>query len=292
MDDRQLKGSGEDEIDLGKYYAILRDAWWKITLFSVGSGLMTLFLMSLSPNSYRATAVITPVAEEKRDFPSLGVLASFGVSVGGASKVEDLESLFKSNDLTAQVFRRHDLWPILRRDRYDAATGKMRPSFVSRWFLGEKEVRLPGDWDAIREAGDRMTVFANRRTGILSISFESPSPTASAEILNHYLEEGKSRLQHEAFSRAETNKRFIQEQIGKTVDALTRERLYTLYGQEVEREMLARNREQFGFRIIDSPRAPDRKSRPRRARAAVTMAVLSFLVGSLYCLFRRRRRVS
>ncbi len=49
------------------------------------------------------------------------------------------------------------------------------------------------------------------------------------------------------------NKKFIEEQIGKTVDALNRDQLYSLLGQEVEREMMARNREQFGFRVIDSP---------------------------------------
>lgn len=49
------------------------------------------------------------------------------------------------------------------------------------------------------------------------------------------------------------SKKFIEEQIGKTVDALNHDRLYSLLSQEVEREMMARNREQFGFRVIDSP---------------------------------------
>lgn len=59
------------------------------------------------------------------------------------------------------------------------------------------------------------------------------------------------------------NKKFIEEQIGKTVDALNRDRLHSLLGQEVEREMMAWNREQFGFRVIDVPRVPDRKSNLR-----------------------------
>ena len=77
--------------------------------------------------------------------------------------------------------------------------------------------------------------------------------------MKYYLDEGKSRLQEEAFDRAIKNKKFIEEQIGKTVDALTRDRLYSLYGQEVEREMMARNREQFGFRVVDARRVPDQK---------------------------------
>jgi uncharacterized protein involved in exopolysaccharide biosynthesis len=291
MEGNPLSGERQEAvIDLGEYFSILRNAWWKIVLFSLAIGLLTLLLMFLKPNIYQATAVITPPIEDKRQTPALGALASFGVDIGGPSKVEDLESLFKSNDLTARVFRKYNLWPILLKDRYDPATGNLKESWTSRLFSDGKRPKGPGDWDAIREAKDRMKVFVNRRADSLSISFESPSPEGSAAILNHYLEEGKSRLQEEALERAEKNKKFIQEQIGKTVDALTRDRLYTLYGQEVEREMLARNREQFGFRVIDSPRVPDRKFKPQRARAAVTATVFSFIGWSVLFVYLGRKR--
>ena len=78
------------------------------------------------------------------------------------------------------------------------------------------------------------------------------------------------------------SKKFIEYQIVKTVDALTRDRLYSSYGQEVERELMARNQEQFGFRVIDSPRVPDRKFKPRRDLGAMLAAVLSFFAGCVY----------
>jgi len=96
--------------------------------------------------------------------------------------------------------------------------------------------------------------------------------------VKYYLDEGKSRLQEEALDRAVKNKKFIEEQIGKTVDALTRDRLYSLYGQEVEREMMARNREQFGFKVIDAPRVPDRKFKPGEALTRLWL---------LFCRFSR-----
>jgi len=46
--------------------------------------------------------------------------------------------------------------------------------------------------------------------------------------------------------------------------------------------MLARNREQFGFRVIDSPRAPDRKIRPRRGYSALMASILAFLACWVY----------
>ena len=86
------------------------------------------------------------------------------------------------------------------------------------------------------------------------------------------------------------NKKFIEEQIEKTIDALTRDRLYPLYGQEVEREMLARNREQFGFRVVDVPRIPDRKFKPKRGVSAIAATTLSFFIGCVFFIFRNKPR--
>ncbi|MBE0669374.1 MAG: hypothetical protein IH588_02195 [Anaerolineales bacterium] len=288
MEERSTAENREKEIDLGKHFAILRKEWWKIGLLSLGIGFLTLLLLFLRPNVYQAVAVITPAIEEQRQNPALGALASFGVDIGGPSKVEDLDTLFRSNDLTVRVFRKYNLWPILLKDRYDPATGNIRGSWTDPLFGGGKGPKRPGDWDAIREAKNRMKISMNKRAGTLFLSIESPSAEGSAAILKNYLDEGKSRLQEEAFERAEKNKKFIQEQIGKTVDALTRDRLYTLYGQEVEREMLARNREQFGFQIIDSPRVPDRKIKPQRAKGAVAATVLSFMGLCGFFVFRGR----
>jgi uncharacterized protein involved in exopolysaccharide biosynthesis len=279
----------EDVIDLGEYIAILRKNAWKIVLFSLVVGLVTLLVMFQFPNIYQATAVLTPALEEKRPNPALGVLASFGVDIGSPTKVEDLETLFKSNDLTVRVFGKYNLWPIVLPDRVDPATGKMKICWTDRISGREKGPRSPGDWDAIRVAKDRLRVSTNKKAGTISVSFESPNAQGSADIVKYYLDEGKSRLQEEALDRSVKNKKFIEEQIGKTVDALTRDRLYALYGQEVEREMMARNREQFGFRIIDSPRVPDRKSGPSRGRAAIAATIFFFLTFGIYFIAKDRR---
>ena len=281
--------SEEVEINLGEYFAILRKNGWKIVLFSLAVGLVTLLVMYLLPDIYQASAVIAPPVQGKRENPAFGMLATLGVNVGGATKVEDLESLFKSNDLTVRVFGKHNLWPSLYKDRYDPATGKIRKSWTSRLFDG-KEPTPPGDWDAIRAARGRLKVLVNRRAETLSVSFESSSPSGSADIVKYYLDEGKNRLQEEALDRAVRNKKFIEEQIGKTVDALTRDRLYALYSQEVEQEMMARNREQFGFRVIDSPRVPDRKSKPSRLMATLLTTIVSILFSCFVFIFRGSRK--
>jgi uncharacterized protein involved in exopolysaccharide biosynthesis len=280
----------EGEIDLGIYIAILRKVWWKVALLSLVVGVATLLYMFTKPNIYQATAVIIPSVDGNKQNPALGALASFGVSVGGPSSVEDLDTLFKSNDLAVRVFRKYNPWPFVHADKFDPATGKVKPAWTDRLFGNEKVPKPPSDWDAIRTAKGLLKVSVNKKAGTVSVSFESPSAEGSANIVKYFLDEGKNRLQEEALDRATKNKKFIEEQIGKTVDALTRDRLYALYGQEVEREMMARNREQFGFRVVDSLRVPDRKSGPSRGRAAFAAVLISGFVIAFYFIAMERRK--
>jgi uncharacterized protein involved in exopolysaccharide biosynthesis len=129
----------EDRIYLGEYISILRKNGWKIALFSLAVGLVTLLVMFLFPDIYQATAVLTPAVDEKRPNPALGILASFGIDIGSPTKVEDLETLFKSNDLTVRVFRKYNHGDRLA-DKFDPATGKMKP------------VDRPSVWERMNQA--------------------------------------------------------------------------------------------------------------------------------------------
>lgn len=280
----------EEGVDLGAWFSTVREQWWKIAGLSLAVGVATLLYLFTKPNLYKSSAVIMPAAEEGKQNPAFGALASMGLPVSGPSRVEDLDILFKSNDLTVRVFTRHDHWPVLLGDAYDNTTGTMRVSSLSKLLDDAKEPGPPGDWDAIRSASKLMTVTTSRRSGSLTLSFESASARESAAIVTDYLDEAKNRLQEEAVIRATRNKKFIEEQIARTLDPMTRDRLYSLYGQEVEREMMARNREQFGFRIIDAPRVPDRKSRPQRAKTAVLATILAAPAWALFLGYMGRRR--
>lgn len=280
----------DEEIPVGTLLASFRAPWWKVFALSVLTGTVTLLVLFLLPNLYESSATVVPTTEDGKPNFSLGVLASsFGLTVGGPTKIEDLESLFKSRELTARVFRKHNLWPLAFPDSFDPATGKVRPGWRERISGVRSEPVPPGDWDALRAVEKRLKVSVSRKLGTLSVSFESRSAAGSRDVVTYYLEEAKNRLQEKALERAIRNKGFLEIHISRTVDPIIRERLYTLYSQEVEKEMLARNREQFGFTVLDPPMVPDRKARPKRSLNAVAATLFSFPVWA-WLLARARRR--
>lgn len=274
-------------IDAGGYFRILWRRKWAILGTSLVVAAATLGFLILCPDIYLSSAIIRPETSDKeRSSGALGVLATSGLQIGGPSKAEEVEVLLKSDDLTIRVFRRHDPWPFVLLDEYDPATRQRRAGAIDTITRREQR-RALGDWDAIRAARERMRVSLDKRTGTLKISFESRSAEGAARMVGYYLEEAKGRIQEEAFERARRNKEFLQSQISKTLDPMTRERLYTLYGQEVEREMLARNREQFGFTVVDSPKVPDRKFRPQRSKISALAGIVGFFASWTFFSVRR-----
>src|SRR5512145_1552482 len=173
MSDPEISERDDQAIPLGVYAEALRGAWWKIAAVSLAAGLLAYGYTRTQPNLYKASATITPSIEESKQNPALGAIASLGFQAGGPSKVEDLETLFRSNDLTVRVFSKHDLWPIVFHDRYDAKSARMRPSLRDR-LLGKADAKAPGEWDAIRAAKRGLKVAVNRRAGSISLSFEAP----------------------------------------------------------------------------------------------------------------------
>ena len=176
MDRRRPMGYyDEDVIDIGAAFSDIRQHIWKILGISLGAGVLTFLFLLTRPNLYKSTAVIIPVEEDNKQGIALGALASLGLSVGGPAKVEDLELLFKSDDLTVRVFTRHDHWKTILGDAYDLATGEVKPGMLAFLSSGRKEPGPPDDWDAILAAEDAKSVSLDRKTGSLTISFESTS---------------------------------------------------------------------------------------------------------------------
>jgi uncharacterized protein involved in exopolysaccharide biosynthesis len=286
--DSRLDAEAEG-MPLSEQLALVRAARWRISGIALGCGVVAALLSLTVSNSWRARAVLTPTGDDsKAAAGALGALASFGLSLGGPSKIEDLESLMKSDDLTARVFANHDFWGEVYGDKYDPAAKLLRQNLLERLLPGKPPKPL-GDWDAIRVADNALKVSMNKKAGTLQLTFESRTPEGCAAIVSAYLDEARDRLQDEALDRAKKNKAFIQQQIATTNDALARDRLFSLLGQELEKEMMARNRESLGFKLIDAPRAPDRKAGPARALISVFATLVGGFLAVAYTLAKGKK---
>lgn len=275
-------------MDIREMIRVLWARKWIIMGITAFVGAATLGLGMLQKNVYRASAVVKPVEEREGGGASQigGMLSGFGIDFGGSSDIQSLAVLFKSQELAVRVFGSDNLYLKLFPDWEKAKSGSLLA------FGNSPEDTKPGggpsDWDYIRAAQKFLAVQPEIKKKIITVSFDSNSPGLAAEIVGKFMSEAKNLLQDQALSKATKNVKFLEDLIRNTHDPMAKDKVFSLYSREIEREMLARNKDQFGFVVVDSARVPDKKIAPHRLKRAIIASFLVFLACAVYFLLFRQ----
>ena len=197
--------------------------------------------------------------------PGAGLLAAqFGISAPASSSMSEIVNLLKSNVLKEEVIKKHNLLLV---------------------FFEEKSLRGKSEdqkiWKGIRYLKDTLKVGPNQKDNSIQVSMQFKDPKISADIVNYTLLELTNHMSNEARRVADTNKQYLESQIDKTADPFIKTKIYALIAQQIETAMMAEVKENFAFKILDPPRTPDKKIKPKRTQ----MAIIAFLVSLFLGIF-------
>jgi LPS O-antigen subunit length determinant protein (WzzB/FepE family) len=86
----------------------------------------------------------------------------------------------------------------------------------------------------------------------------------AAKIASAFLSELNNYMSSEAGRVALVNRKYLDDQLNRTLDPLIRQNIYNMIAKQIETSMTAEVKENYAFKIIDPPRPPDEKSKPKR----------------------------
>lgn len=255
----QEKDECSDEITLLDYIDVLT-RHKKLIIITVAIAVAAAAIISfLSPKIYEAKAVIMPVSQTQEQSSMSKIASQFDIMSSQTSNASELFSLLQSNILMERVIIKNDLIPV---------------------FFGESaRVKKENEqiWDGIRYLKNTVyKVRDNKREGVIELSVEFRDPQMSAGILTCILTELTDYMSSEAKRVADTNKKYLESLIDKNSDPLIKQKIYTLIARQIELSMMAEVKENFAFKILDPPKIPARKIRPR-----ITMNIISSFIISL-----------
>jgi uncharacterized protein involved in exopolysaccharide biosynthesis len=301
----------EDEINLLDLWRVIQKRQKLIARIVVGTVLTTIIISLLMTNIYQAKAVITPVSpKEGARGGSLSALAQqfgglagiAGVALPGGSTASEIIAQLESNILREKVIVRNNLLPILFYKDWDAEKKdwkrgiKLNPLYYVKKltesvFPDAKKVKkneddIPEIWDGIRMLDkDIVNVKNDIKDNTITITAEFHDPTMAAKIVEYFLVELTDHMSGEAKRVASTNKQYLEGELGKTADPLLKQKIYELIAQQLETSMTAEVKENFAFKVIDPPKAPDKKVKPKRALMVIVSAVISGFVAVFIAFF-------
>ena len=299
----------DDEIDLRELFGVLWAGKIKIIAITAVFAIASIIYALSVPNQYKATALLAPAQSDGGGLSGalgqLGGLASLaGVSLGGGESSEGqiaqeimkswsyIEGFIADNDLAVEVFAAEG-WSKgsnelqIDADLYDTET---------KTWLAENnntgEVGPPSSWKLFESFSKRLAVSEDKKSGLVSVSFEYYSPLIAKQWVDLYVESINRFMQQRQVTKVSRNIEYLQEQIGKTSIAEMQEVFYSIIEEQTKNKMLAEASPDYAFVAVGPSMVPEQKSQPKRALICILGTLLGGMLSVLLVLVMHYARKS
>jgi len=299
----------DDEIDLRELFGVLWAGKIKIIAITAVFAIASIIYALSVPDQYKATALLAPAQSSGGGLSGalgqLGGLASLaGVSLGGGESSEGqiaqeimkswsyIEGFIAENNIAVEVFAAEG-WSKgsnelkIDADLYDTET---------KTWLAENnntgEVGPPSSWKLFESFSKRLAVSEDKKSGLVSVSFEYYSPLIAKQWVDMYVESINRFMQQRQMDKVTRNIEYLQEQIGKTSIAEMQDVFYSIIEEQTKSKMLAEASPDYAFVAVGPSMVPEQKSQPKRALICILGTLLGGMLSLLLVLVMHYARKS
>jgi len=263
----QKKEGFSDEINLADYLKVIQKHK-KLIIFIVAIAVVVSAVVALlTAPVYEAKAVIAPASQQSAVSPMVGFAFQLGIAAPVPANITEIISLLNSNILREKIIKSHNLLAV----------------FFEKDSLNKK-TENEKVWAGLRFLQGAMKVNFKQKDNIIELSMQFKDPHMAAEILNYTLIELNNHMSAEAKRVADTNKKYLEPLLNDTADPFIKNKIYNIIAQQIEQSMMAEVKENFAFKVIDPPRVPDKRIKPKR-RQMVMLSFMASLFGGIFAAF-------
>lgn len=266
-----------DALNILEFFAIFKKRKGIFFLVVIPSFVASVTTSLLMTPIYRATATIAlgkPIGSGP-SAPPLGGLAGLGgllppdlsypPSILSLSPGEIVKR-FKSRSIAEVIIKKKQLLSLFF---------PQKKKWWNSFFPQKRNNSLPTLWDGIRFIDNELNVEYDRLSGTIEISFDFKDPSISADIIDEYIHTVSDAIKSDEIKTAMQIKNKLEKELLNISDVYLREKMFNLIVSQVERIALAETNSVF--KVIDPPKAPDKKIKPKRK-----LIVVITLIGSLF----------
>jgi LPS O-antigen subunit length determinant protein (WzzB/FepE family) len=298
----QLAPVYDDEIDLKELFSVLWAAKKLIIgITSIFAVVSVIYALSL-PNQYKASALLAPAQQQSGGLSGalgdLGGLAALaGVNIGGGDGGEAqiaqeiivswgfIEKFIQQNNLAVEVFA-VDGWDEQRNQL--SIDNDLYSVEENHWIRTPPSGKTanPTSWELYEEFLEKVSISADKKTGLISLSVEYYSPYIAKQWVDQLVVAINQHMQQRKLQMVNTNIQYLEAQIQKTPIAEMREVFYTIIEEQVKSKMLAEASPEYVFITVSPAMVPAEKSQPKRALICIFGTLLGAMLSIAFVLLR------
>lgn len=286
-----FRQSIENEIELVTLLEIIWKRKRSILLITSICCLVSLVISLNLPNIYRSSTLLAGVEDNTGGGMSslsgqLGGLASLaGVSMSKVetSRVVIAMAIVKSRSFVKYFVNKHDLSvPLLAAKGWNAGTDQLQfdsdiyDETSGKWVSAE--ANIASDGRVYKVFTDALSINQDKVSGLVTITFESLSPSFSRKVLSLLVDEINERMRERDVIEAKDSVTYLNSQLEKTSLKGMQQVFYQLIEKQMQKMMLAEVRNEYVFKIIDPPDFPEERIRPKRIIILIITAACAFVI--------------
>lgn len=246
----------------------------------------------LGHKEYKATTVLLPVMEDAQG-SRLGSISGLASEYGGLASLagislpeqgmkEEGVAVLQSQLLTRRYIAENNLLPIIYAPRWDART--------KSWKTSDPK-KIPTPWLAyFYFKNNIMAVVDDKKTGMIEMTIEWRDPQLAAQWANGLVAMTNSYMRNKAVDEAQRNIQYLQSMVSKTNVVQEQQVIYGLMEEQIEKEMVARDREEYALKVIDPAFPPEKPSSPGPMMLGLLGLTLGAFLGVVVVFVRRAWR--
>ena len=284
---------------------LLKSLWtrrWLLAGITVAGSILSLAIVLMLPNVYRAEALLAPKQQDEvggisalaAQYGGLANLAGINLSEGSADKTALGLEILVSRQFLSEFVRRHDLLvPLMASQGWDRESGELRIDAGKYDPASEtwvRRVRPPKKTiPSLQEASERLrddvlSVEQDPGTGFVTVSVDHHSPIVAQEWVSQLVRDLNATVMRQDVEEAEAAIKYLEQQIAATPLADLQTVFFKLIEEQTKTVMLARMSAEYLFRTVDPAIVPEMHASPRRVLIVFSSFILSLLAGAVVVL--------
>jgi uncharacterized protein involved in exopolysaccharide biosynthesis len=278
MDQESKRRFDDDEIT---FRDLLKDIWASKVLLCALIAVCTLVggtIGLLVDRDYEASTILLPVTDDNTgrgggglsalasQYGGLASLAGINLLGAGSGKKDEAIAVLQSELLTERYIRDNNLLPVLYAKQWDP--------IAQKWRVTDPK-KVPTLWKANRYFKKVRSVVDDKKINMVILKITWTDPQQAAKWANDLVKITNGYLRDKAIQEAERNIAYLNAQAAKTTVVEAQKSIYSLLETEINKEMLARGREEYALKVVDPAFVPEKPS----SAGPVLLALLGFGLG-------------
>ena len=292
----QLNNNYDDEIDLSELFHVLWDKIFYIGAITSIFSLISIIFALMLPNIYQSNATMLATEENSGmsgmlgEYSGMARLAGVSLQSKSGSKAQEAIARIKSFEFFSKYFlpniKLENLMAVKKWTQASNTLTYYASDFNSesrQWVRKDKPPRsnIPSSQEAYEEFMEIMSVSKDKKTLLVTLSVKHKSPLIAQQWVEIMIDQIDHVMRDQDRQTATKSIEYLNS-LAPTVNyEEIKKALFALQQEQMKRLMMVEANDNYIFKVLDSPIAPELKSQPKRALIVILGTILGMVLSAV-----------